>query len=90
MRNFFESDNIDFTKYDYKQSFDMINKLYDETYVKKGDIWSCEYYLSEKYGNEELPRYMLDKMLFHNYNIVGKFTGSSRHFYTRLKNRKMI
>jgi len=74
----------------YIATIDIINKLYDETYVKKGDIWSCEYYLTEKYEKEELERYMLNKMLFNNYNIVGRFTGSSRHFYTRLKNRKMI
>lgn len=55
----------------YIATIDMVKRIYDDGYFKKVNIWSAEKYLIRKYLNEEIKRYVGDKTLFQNYNIIG-------------------
>jgi len=51
---------------------DLLPIIYDSLYEKKGSVWGCEMYLKEKFSKSAIPRYVTNKTIFRNYNILGR------------------
>jgi len=71
-------------------TFDVIDEIYDDGYIKKQNIWDCEFYLQEKYSTEIINRYITDKSLFTNYNLYGRCIHQKDLFRISLKNKGFI
>jgi len=73
---FYNSDKTPWSMDDtpYICTIDMIDELYDEEYLNYDNIWDAEEYLREKYNKKDINRFVTNKKMFQNYNIVGKTT----------------
>lgn len=71
-------------------SMDLVNEIYDEEYFKQRDIWNAEKYLMAKYAKKKLNRYVTDKRLFQNYNILGKTISLRKQHLNELKDRGFL
>lgn len=77
--SFYKTTSIDFYKQGfwalddspYLASFNIIDKIYNEKYLSKSNIWKAEAYLAERFTGESLDKIVLDKKLFINVNIIG-------------------
>lgn len=74
----------------YIASMDVVNEIYDNFYFTLKDIWTAEMYLRDKYTVKKLNRYVTDKMLFQNYNILGKTIYSKKKYIAQLKDKNFM
>lgn len=74
--DFYNSDKTPWTMDDspYICTIDMLDELYDDEYFSYNDIWEAEEYLREKYNKKQINRFITNKKMFQNYNIIGKTT----------------
>jgi len=56
----------------YICSVDFLDIIYDDFYIKSGNVWDCERYLQRKFSKNSIPRFITDKIIFRNYNFIGK------------------
>ena len=66
---------------------DILDIIYDNIYIKKGDVWKCEYYLKEKFSRVIIPRFTTEKTLFKAYNIMGRTLGKKEQDIKNLKEK---
>lgn len=74
----------------YICSSDLLSEIYDDGYFKTGDIWAAEFYLYNKFTNIEFPRFVTDKELFKNYNIIGKTLDRKEFDLKILRDKKLL
>ena len=74
----------------YLCTFDMMKKIYDDSYFAVGDIWKAEGNLTRRFGAQEIPRHVGDKALLCNYNILGKNIWAKNQLIEELKEKKFI
>jgi len=96
--NVFEYNTLDLTNIGY-WGFDdtsyicttnLLDVIYDEIYINKHDVWSAETYLSTKFATISMPRFLTDKALFINYNIMGKTIHGKNEYLAKLRKRGLL
>ena len=70
--------------YPYICTFDVLDKIYTNDYFSCGDIWRGEGYLTRRFSSEKMTRHNGNKMLFDNYNIIGKNVGARNEWIKQL------
>lgn len=64
----------------YICTIDIFNNLYNQDYIDAKNVWDAEIVLGERFEQELIPRYLFNKKIFMNYNIIGQ-TIHSKDFY---------
>jgi hypothetical protein len=78
--NIFQCDTFTFARHNkwafddspYICSANYIPLIYDDTYLKYGDVWSAEHYLNAKFKQVNMKRLVTGRSLFKNYNFIGR------------------
>lgn len=73
----------------YICSIDMLDKIYDHLYYFEKHVWHAEMYLMKKFLNEKINRFIGNKSLFENYNILGRTIHSKDYYIQKLKNKNL-
>lgn len=71
-------------------TFDMVKKVYDESYIRIGDISVAEGHLHERFKKEKIVRHIMKKQLFKNYNMIGRNTDHKHTAEMELRNKKLL
>lgn len=76
----------------YICTFDILNTIYDEDYLNQKNIWEAELFLRRTFsrGEKKINRYPTDKIIFRNYNIMGKYVGKKDRYEFELKKRNLL
>jgi len=56
----------------YVCTADLLEILYDDSYLESGSVWECEMNLKEKFQEISIPRFITDKIIARNYNFIGR------------------
>ena len=58
--------------YPYICTFDILKNMYSNDYFNYENVWQAEGYLTRRFVKEKITRHNGNKILFDNYNIIGK------------------
>lgn len=74
----------------YIATFDVVKRLYNSEYFRCNDIWRAEGSLGERFNEEKIPRHILNKPIFKNYNVIGTNNWDSENLVKQLKTKGLI
>lgn len=76
----------------YISTIDLFDYIYDDEYFRYPDIWEAELYLRRSFmrGNKKMNRYTINKILFKNYNFIGRFIQKKEEFERELRKRNLL
>jgi len=77
----------------YFCTIDILDKIYNEEYLKIDNVWDAELFLNEYCKKNEIPRFLIGKEfndnIFRNYNILGRTIGKREQNLKRLIEKKL-
>lgn len=75
----------------YICTIDVLDKLFDDEYWTRSNVWDMEIYLKNKWEKKpDTPRHFTNKALFKNYNILGNTISKKKIWRERLKEKGLI
>jgi len=74
----------------YICTVDILDLMYDEKYLNIKNIWDAELYIGKKFKTIKLNRFVTNKRLFKNYNIIGRTIKYKHRELTELKIKGFI
>lgn len=75
----------------YIATMDIVHRIYDDYYLNdRRTIWRIEENMADHCASYAIPRYVLDKITFKNYNIIGFNLGGKKPDVTELLERGIL